>query len=119
MESPARIYENWSPQMSNHETLRAALLTAFRADVDDTPDEVVADALTSVLVAFANLVRDPVPEVAAAELVADDTPYLILAELQKQTTLLEVLAKQGEVQLQYITDASDPLRGLDTSGLPG
>jgi hypothetical protein len=61
--------------MSNHETLTAALLAAFNLDADSADPAVVAGAAAAVLVALQELV---------------------LAELRKQTTLLEVLAKQGD-----------------------
>lgn len=86
--------------MSNHATLTAALLAAFNLDADNADPQVVASAAAGVLVAFAQIVRGgPAPvvaELAAVESAADDTPALILAELRKQTTLLEVLAKQGD-----------------------
>lgn len=70
---------------------------------------------------------------ATAELVADETPGLILAELRKQTTLLEVLAKQGEENRRErdtspLTfscigsggfDVFTPDTGAGASGLPG
>lgn len=55
---------------------------------------------------------------------APDSPIdLILAELRKQTTLLEVIAKQGDRQLDCIAGAR-PLRvtlasAADAHGLPG
>lgn len=54
-------------------------------------------------------------EFITAELVADETPGLILAELRKQTTLLEVLAKQGD----RVAACAAPATGAAASGLPG
>lgn len=89
--------------MSNHETLTAALLGAFNLDSDSADPAAVAGAAATVMLAFADAVRGPAPvagELASIEQQADETPALILAELRKQTTLLEVLAKQGERALR-------------------
>lgn len=53
-----------------------------------------------------------------AEQTADDTPLLVLAELRKHTTLLEVIAKQGEHAAQHF-ETGRPLRVIDVGGLPG
>ncbi len=118
------------------ENLLQALTAAFSPDhADSTPAE-GAQATAAVLCAFAELIAPPAIALeTASELAADETPGLILTELRKQTTLLEVIAKQGE---QARRDRSDligkwPLfltpaevaagvcadLGADTGGLPG
>ena len=95
-----------------------------------------ADATHGLDRALSQLQSSPV-EFATAELVADETPALILAELRKHTTLLEVLAKQGDQGLcnkSTVTttsldamlrrhapppDAAGPTTGASASGLPG
>lgn len=93
--------------MSNHETLTAALLAAFNLDADKADPVVVAGAAAGVLVAL----QEPV-----------------LTELRKQTTLLEVLAKQGDRALcigingtsfGITTDAANVATSTTASGLPG
>ncbi|SDF80237.1 MULTISPECIES: hypothetical protein [unclassified Duganella] len=93
--------------MSNHETLAAALLAAFNLDADKADPAVVAGAAAGVLVAL----QEP-----------------LLTELRKQTTLLEVLAKQGDRALHVgingtaygITSAAATVAtGAAASGLPG
>jgi hypothetical protein len=54
-------------------------------------------------------------EFVGAELVADESQALILAALQKHTTLLEVLAKQGD----HAALRTTPATGAAASGLPG
>jgi hypothetical protein len=54
-------------------------------------------------------------EFIGAELVADKSQALILTALQKQTTLLEVLAKQGD----HAALRTAPATGAAASGLPG
>ncbi len=54
-------------------------------------------------------------EFISAELLADESQDRILAELQKQTTLLEVLAKQGD----HAALRTSPATGAAASGLPG
>jgi hypothetical protein len=54
-------------------------------------------------------------EFIGAELVADESQALILTALQKQTTLLEVLAKQGD----HAALRTAPATGAAASGLPG
>jgi hypothetical protein len=76
--------------MSNHEKLTAALLGAFA--VAGTDQEAAATALAGVMVAH----QEPV-----------------LAEMRKQTTLLEVIAKQGERALER------PPCGAAACGLAG
>lgn len=117
--------------MSNHEALTAALLAAFNLDSDSADPAAVAGAAATVLLAFADAVRGPAPvagELVAAELIADETPALILAELRKQTTLLEVLAKQGDQPLRVgmdftaggpVAHAINVATGAAASGLPG
>jgi hypothetical protein len=65
-------------------------------------------------------------EFISAELVPDEFQPLILAELCKQTTLLEVLAKQGDITVAArSTSCADlcsvvrPATGAAASGLPG
>jgi hypothetical protein len=105
--------------MSNHATISAALLAAFNLDTDKAHPAAVADAAASVLVEFAELVRGPAPvmsESSAAGLVAGGMAA-IAAELRKQTTLLEVLAKQGDAsrrEFSKVTHSGDAI-----SGLPG
>lgn len=82
--------------MSNREKLTAALLAVFAVDENDK--QAAAAALASALVTL----QEP-----------------LLTELSKQTTLLEVIAKQGERTLDYIDGASDPLCGAAACGLPG
>lgn len=85
--------------MSDHATITAALLGAFNLDADNADPVAVAGAAATVLLAFADSVCAPeavIGEVVDVELVADETPAMILAELRKQTTLLEVLAKQSD-----------------------
>lgn len=92
--------------MSNHETLTAALLAAFNLDADKADPAVVADAAAGVLVAL----QEPV-----------------LTELRKQTTLLEVIAKQGDRAMRLGLDFTTgghvahiaPATGVAASGLPG
>ncbi|MBY0242319.1 MAG: hypothetical protein K2X55_23700 [Burkholderiaceae bacterium] len=103
--------------MTAKAALHQAIVAAFKTQ--DGDGEMAATLLTDALCAFADVVRGPAVEFVTGEMVADDTPRLVLAELRKQTTLLEVIAKQGEHQLQYISDSSDPLRVVDTGGLPG
>jgi len=76
--------------MSNHEKLTAALLGVFGIDEADKP--AAASALAGVLVAL----QEP-----------------LLTELNKQTTLLEAIAKQGEHALDR------PPYGAAACGLPG
>ncbi|MYN42701.1 hypothetical protein GTP55_25485 [Duganella sp. FT109W] len=54
-------------------------------------------------------------EFIGAELVADESQALILTALQKQTTLLEVLAKQGD----HAALRTAPTTGAAASGPPG
>ena len=75
------------------------------------------------LLALLGATQAPSP---AAELVADETSPLILAELRKQTTLLEVLAKQGDITVAARSNACAdlccvirPATGAAASGLPG
>lgn len=107
--------------MSNHAILSAALQAAFAAQAANPA--AYADAVASVLVAFADAVRGPAPtvtEFAATELVADETPKQILAELRKQTAVLETIASQG-ARLARLSEAvgSPLLSGAEHSGLPG
>lgn len=110
--------------MSSQAAISAALLAAFNLDADNGDPSVVADAAASVLVAFANLMRAPAPvpyfsggelKFATAVRVADETLVLTLAEQRKQTTLLEVLAKQGD----RLANCTAPATGAAASGLPG
>ena len=62
----------------------------------------------------------------AAPSVIDDPLTLILAEMRKQTTLLEVLAKQGDITVSARSTACAdlcsvvrPATGAAASGLPG
>lgn len=68
----------------------------------------------------------PIVKQFAADFGADDTRSLLLAELRKQTTLLEVLAKQGDraakpvaISLWTDFDTGHPATGASASGLPG
>lgn len=72
--------------------------------------QAVADVAEAALSSIAAL-----DQFASAELVADETQPLILAELRKQTTLLEVLAKQGD----RVAACAAPATGAAASGLPG
>ncbi len=104
--------------MSNHETLTAALLAAFNLDCDSADPAAVAGAAATVMLAFADAVRGPAPvaaELAVVEPHADSTTALILAELRKHTTLMEVLAKQGD----HAALRTAPATGAATCGLPG
>lgn len=65
-------------------------------------------------------------EFISAELVSDETQDLMLAELRKQNTLLEVLAKQGDITVAARSTACAdlcsvvrPATGAAASGLPG
>lgn len=64
-------------------------------------------------------------EFITSEFVSDETQPLILAEMRKQTTLLEVLAKQGDQSAKAQPFWSDfdivirPATGAAASGLPG
>lgn len=73
------------------------------------------DAMVADRIAIAAAKQAPLAaQFATAELVADETPVLTLAELRKQTTLLEVLAKQGDQVMLF-----SPATGASASGLPG
>lgn len=76
-------------------------------------------AIGDVLMAQAGEFIDSVP-------LLDETQQLILAELRKQNTLLEVLAKQGDLSVAARrTSCADlcsvvrPATGAAASGLPG
>ena len=74
--------------MSNHANLTAALLSAFNLDADKAEPAVTADALATVLVAFADLVRGPAPvvaELAAAELAPLPDQAELIAEVRTLT----------------------------------
>lgn len=87
--------------MTAKAALHQAIVAAFQAE--DGNVEIASAALTNMLCAITNVAQEPV-----------------LAELRKQTTLLEVIAKQGEFQLEYISGASDPLHvAAAPGGLPG
>ena len=65
-------------------------------------------------------------EFVSSELVSDETQDLILAELRKQNTLLEVLAKQGDLSVAArrascadLCSVVRPATGAAASGLPG
>lgn len=68
---------------------------------------------------------DPGPlRFVTSDLVADETSPLILAELRKQTTLLEVLAKQGDKSIRDTISTAGtwvcgPATDADASGFPG
>lgn len=76
------------------------------------------------------LITSPAAQFAAAELAVDETSALLLAELRKQTTLLEVLAKQGDRAMfggailktcigTAGPELSAPATGANASGLSG
>ena len=76
-------------------------------------------AIGDVLMAQAGEFIDSVP-------LSDETLDLILAELRKQNTLLEVLAKQGDINVAARSTACAdlcsvvrPATGAAASGLPG
>ena len=65
-------------------------------------------------------------EFVSSELVSDETLALILVEMRKQNTLLEVLAKQGDITVAARSTACAdlcsvvrPATGAAASGLPG
>ena len=75
---------------------------------------------------IAGSIRVPAAQFATAELRADDTQALMLAEMRKQNTLLEVLAKQGDITVAARSTACTdlcsvirPATGAAASGLPG
>lgn len=75
---------------------------------------------------IAGSIRVPTAQFATAELRADDTQALMLAEMRKQTMLLEVLAKQGDITVAARSTACAdlcsvvrPATGAAASGLPG
>lgn len=76
-------------------------------------------AIADVLMAQAGEFIDSVP-------ISDETQALILAEMRKQNTLLEVLAKHGDVAVAARSTACAdlcsvirPATGAAASGLPG
>lgn len=89
--------------------------------------EVVADI--GALLALLGATQGPAAasaQFATTDLVADQTPGLIFAELCKHTTLLEVLAKQGDITVAARSTACAdlcsvvrPATGAAASGLPG
>lgn len=119
-------------QLPAKDVLHGAILNFFQ--VQDGDVEVVASALTNLAVAFGDVLCGE-PTTASVELVADETQSQILAELRKHTTLLEVLAKQGERTAWYrdqigqwpmfLTPAEAAAgarranTSADTGGLPG
>ncbi|TFW15934.1 hypothetical protein [Duganella callida] len=95
--------------MSNHQALSAALLAAFQLDADSRDPAAIADTAATLLIELATILRGPpvtVANIAGVELVGDETQALMLAELRKQTTLLEVIAKQGDQQIKFFAPAS-------------
>lgn len=75
---------------------------------------------------IAGSIRLPATQFATTELRADESQALMLAEMRKQTTLLEVLAKQGDITVAARSTACAdlcavvrPATGATASGLPG
>ena len=86
----------------------------------------VADAARRAEAAINEALLAQEGEFISAELVSDDTQALMLAELRKQNTLLEVLAKQGDITVAARSTACGdlcavvrPATGAAASGLPG
>jgi hypothetical protein len=86
----------------------------------------VADAARYAEAAINEALLAQEGEFINAELVTDNTQALILEAIQKQTTLLEVLAKQGDITVAARSTAyADlcsvvrPATGAAASGLPG
>ncbi len=104
-----------------------AALNSFMSWVGYVPRaEAAADIGTILALLGAMQAPSPATDFATAELVADETSPLILAELRKQTTLLEVLAKQGDITVAARSTACAdlcsvvrPATGAAASGLPG
>lgn len=69
--------------MSNHHSLRTALLAAFKIDDGEASHEAAADALAAVLCAFADAVRGEPVAIISEELVADDIQHQVLVELRE------------------------------------
>lgn len=119
--------------MSRHQKLAATILAAFKLDADPSQPEAIADTAAALLIEIADVLRGPAPvvgELASTELLADETMalILILTELRKHTTLLEVLAKQGDRALHVDINntpygiaraAANVATGAAASGLPG
>jgi len=86
----------------------------------------VADAARGTEAAINEALLAQEGEFITSELVPDETQALILAEMRKQTTLLEVLAKQGDITVAARSTACAdlcsvvrPATGAAASGLPG
>jgi hypothetical protein len=98
-------------------------LLSLKIDIDSTSvdsalakvEQLAAAAeKAEVAVLHAGIIAPPAVQFATAEMHIDETQPLILAELRKQTTLLEVLAKQGDQVALTLRRIS-----VDSSGLPG
>lgn len=70
----------------------------YQAVLASNPDDTEgARQVADILLAFAEVLRGPAPEVQGVELVADDTPALILAELRAVRELMEVSRRSALV----------------------
>lgn len=86
----------------------------------------VADAARGAEAAINEALLAQEGEFITSELVPDETQALILAEMRKQTTLLEVLAKRGDITASArrtacadLCSVVRPATGASASGLPG
>lgn len=69
-------------QAASHAKLFQTILASIRFEKTGNQDEEAAARVqTDILVALADVLREPAPEVAGVELVADGTQEKILAEL--------------------------------------
>ncbi len=109
--------------MKAHENLHQAVLAMLNLTNGEESTEVITTAATGILIAFAEVVRGPAPEIAGVELVADNTQAQVLAELQQQTALLKrivsfqesVMAAGESVQPVVVNQVS----ALNDRGLNG
>jgi hypothetical protein len=94
-------------------------LLSLKIDIDSTSvDSALAKVerlsaaaeKAEVAVLHAGIIAPPAAQFATAELVTDESQPLILAELRKHTTLLEVLAKQGDIAATEQFFATSPAK---------
>ena len=108
--------------MSNHAVLSAALQAAFA--VNEADQVTAADALATVLMAFADAVRGPAPVVSELA-VADLAPLPGQAELicEVRALIQEIRADRRHASRVARTVVGEPgvswVDGAAASGLPG
>ncbi|MBV6321945.1 hypothetical protein [Duganella violaceipulchra] len=112
--------------MSNHANLAAALLAAFSLDTDKADPVAIADALATVLVAFADLVRGPAPvfaELAAVELAPLPGQAELIAEVRNLICEIradrQAFAEERKTNNRLFRSFVGGMPGAEHSGLPG